>query len=1384
MRNLKRALSLALAFVMVMSMMVVGAGAVSIGDFSDADEIVNQEAVTVLATLNVITGKDDGTYDPTGTITRAEMATIICRVLNGGSDPVLGESVTDSYTDTSSHWAKAYIEYCTTLGIVSGKGDGTFDPSGNVTVSEAAKMVLVALGYNASIESYTGANWQINVDARANPLGLYDDLSYTNTNAALTRDNAAQMLYNALDCDMVEYEYVLDTTSSTITGSTQLKSDSTLGTLLEEKFDAVKVEGIVVANEVANLNTSGSLDTERTRILVTNYEDQEYYGAVANDDGIYTRTVDFSVTTGMNELGRKVFFYVEKESTSTNAEVLGSVILSEENRVVTNYSADPFTDIADDNNLDLVTSGDEATQVARNYGNAEDIDDNAQEYDEKTIKGEEKIFIDNDDDSEVEYIIVNTYRFGKVTSYVSSGDGSITVNYGTDGTFTADDADDVVGFEDVSRDDYVIAIEVGGDLYVELADTITGTMDGYDTATDINGDSKIGKLTVDNEDYDVSLVGGYTGGSDDIKAARDYGEEYLDSEATFYLTKGGFIAAVGEGDGSAYKYALVLATGNSGLEDRVRVALSDGSTGTYTVDDNSPVDETEAEIGTVYRYTLNSSDEIRLTEIDPDNQDSLTAASFEQDRTAIRGNGGDKSAYYATSSTAFFYVGYVDEDGNTDIHNIPENGRIDTDDVDIYTGYQQAPDLDDGNIYADIYVRGDSGSTQVGAVIFYGSDSLSSADMDDSIYITDIIRRTTDYTVVEAYIAGEAELQQVNIDSSENPQEGDAYTYTINSDGYYELDALTVGEDGVDGDFGVETASSSTFVSENGDEYVITSETLLVDDSDYLDDPTAELGAGPYENDYVTWVTYNSDNEAILVVISNSSSSGGSGSSSDSDSTTRGDATLTVEGDDLTAEDVRIASNGNLSYTFGVPTSLAADGDTVSYSYAVYIDDSRVERGTQTGEVIDGEVDGTVADLAYDEGDDVEIIISNVTKEGGSSTGDNTGDLDTILSGSTASYSYTLASNGNLSMTVDYTAPEYAADNATVEMTLNVLEDGAQYDTMTVSGSADGTLTGTTSYTGTGTLTFSVADETLSAVKVQYVDGSGNALTLDSSATNTEELSTDEATAIQFTLSDRAYDDGKAGNYTISGVEETSNLTSTATPGTEVDTSSNVFTASGDGYVTITVTGLTEAATVYDVTATDELTTDLALFNWGITGTDADKTLTVDVSGATGITPGSTATVTFKLSAAPAANGIYGYRVVCEALDFDEVLTNDTAENASIRLRENIALTADDITVTAVENLAVESYTWDSGAVTITFNKAVSTPTAASSNADINITSVNSISGYEVSVSEDGLTVTITPKDTNDFAENDTVAVTTSVTAEDGEALSSSVTITLGQPLA
>ena len=863
MRNLKRALSLALASVMVASMTLIGAGAVSINDFSDSADIVNTEAVTVLATLGVITGKDDGSYDPAGTITRGEMSTIISRVLNSGKDPVLGEFVNNTYSDTASHWAKSYIEYCTTLGIVAGKGDGTFDPNGEVTVSEAAKMVLVALGYNAAIEGYTGGTWQINVDARANRLGLYDAMAYTNTSTALTRDNAAQMLYNALDCDKVEYEYVLDTTNGALTGTTQIKSDSTLGTLLEEEFNAVKVEGVVVANEVANLSTNGSLDENRTRIRVTNYDDQEYYG---NSDG--TKAVDFATTTGMDELGRSVMMYVKKNTTSTRAEVLGSVILSQDNNVVTDYSSDPIADVADDNNMDLDNTD---TLVAVNYGSA----DNYGDYTDPKTAGVEKILIDNDDDSEVDYVLMNEYRFGKVTSYVSSGDGSIAVNVG-DTSFTADDTDDVVGFENVARNDYVIAIEVGGKLYVEQAETVTGNLDAYKTNSATPALTT--KLTVDGEEYNVSHITGYTGSTDVIKAAKEYGAAYLDVEATFYLTKGGYIAAVGEVDENAYNYALVLATGTTGLEDRVRVALSDGTVATYDFVTTGNAED-EPKIGNVYRYTITSSGDIRLSKIANNTStvrsmdDADTDEGFSKGKTTIRvtSQAGGSENFYASANTAFFYVGISGGDWNS-LGDPNGNGginTIDSDSVNVYTGYNNAPDLNiptGGSLWAALYTRTED-SNSVGAVVFYGDANLASNKVDNVLYLDSIISRTSSYTNAWVFLNDSAERQQVRLDGDfDASYEGASYTWSQNPDGTYDIDTVPSGNEV--NNVTVTGTSNTTFVA-GGDEYVITDETLMVDDSYYADPAYGELGAGPNEDDVLKSVVFNDDNEAILIVVAN-----------------------------------------------------------------------------------------------------------------------------------------------------------------------------------------------------------------------------------------------------------------------------------------------------------------------------------------------------------------------------------------------------------------------------------------------------------------------------------------------------------------------------------
>ena len=73
-----------------------------------------------------------------------------------------------------------------------------------MSATEAAKMLLGVLGYNAEKSGLVGNDWAINTNVLANQNGLYKNLSNLNANTLLTRDNAAQMIYNALDANMVE----------------------------------------------------------------------------------------------------------------------------------------------------------------------------------------------------------------------------------------------------------------------------------------------------------------------------------------------------------------------------------------------------------------------------------------------------------------------------------------------------------------------------------------------------------------------------------------------------------------------------------------------------------------------------------------------------------------------------------------------------------------------------------------------------------------------------------------------------------------------------------------------------------------------------------------------------------------------------------------------------------------------------------------------------------------------------------------------------------------------------------------------------------------------------------------------------------------------------
>ena len=848
MRNLKRALSLALAAIMVLSVMVVGAGAVNLDDFSDKDQIVNKEAVTVLTTLNVINGKDDGSYDPTGIVTRAEMAKIICVVLNGGSDPALGASTTHTYTDTVNHWAEAYIEYCTQLGIVAGKGNGTFDPNGTVTATEAAKMLLVALGYNAGFENMVGANWAVSTNVLANQNKLYAGLDI-DVDAGLTRDNAAQMAYNALNCEMVAYTYALVTGadgSLTSIPRVEKKDD----TLLSDKFGGVRVEGVVVRNE----QTAASFDG-KTRIDITNEDELTKVGHNFGD------AATFEVSTDASLLGTSVFFYVvpsvASPKNSEKAVVLGNVMDSGKNVVVTTtktFGSDGVTGYMKDN--DVTVNSDTVLYV-----------DGAVSSTAVTAlvnqTGNEVKFIDNDNDGITEAVVQTNYGFGKVTKYSTKDDGTLTID-------TYADSKDyksakIVGFEDVALDDYVVYNVMGGKLYVAKAETVTGKLETYK----YNSDRLKANLTVDGTAYTFSQSCAY---NKDGKL--DLPDNYLDNsymgkEITLYMDKFGYVAATSEVQGfTDYAYIANASSNNdaSGLAGSVRVyaILADGTEASYVVNDldkKSPagvdtdisdgIDTGKVGIGAVYGYYVNSDGKIDLTSV---NNTSYVAGNsknitYDKGDSTISADG--LNPKLVNSNTVFFYV-MKEVDASGDVTTTVKS-------VETYVGKDNAPSVKvqttDGGA-ANTLVRAipsrDDASI-AGAVVFEVGQ-VTSANV---LYLYQYVKSTGENAIYNAVIDGKL-VEGITVDSKLTNLSG-AYTYTITSKGYYNLNTISTG---LQTDF-VKLADGKTVVLDNGTEVKITASTSMAE----IDGSDTAIITGVTKKDYVT-VVYNTNTmEALGIYI-------------------------------------------------------------------------------------------------------------------------------------------------------------------------------------------------------------------------------------------------------------------------------------------------------------------------------------------------------------------------------------------------------------------------------------------------------------------------------------------------------------------------------------
>lgn len=171
-------------------------------NFTDATQIFHWDAVSFLSIWGVIAGKSSGAFAPAATVTRAEMAKMLCAIRFGGHDLVEPPAEGYIFRDTQGHWAESYIADCAEQGMIEGRGDGLFDPDAPVTAAEAAKMILVLLGYDPTAFGLAGETWKVNTLTLSS--ALFVGIVILEPDEPLCRDDAAQMLYNALNSHPME----------------------------------------------------------------------------------------------------------------------------------------------------------------------------------------------------------------------------------------------------------------------------------------------------------------------------------------------------------------------------------------------------------------------------------------------------------------------------------------------------------------------------------------------------------------------------------------------------------------------------------------------------------------------------------------------------------------------------------------------------------------------------------------------------------------------------------------------------------------------------------------------------------------------------------------------------------------------------------------------------------------------------------------------------------------------------------------------------------------------------------------------------------------------------------------------------------------------------
>ena len=528
---MKKLLALMLSMAMVFT---IGTSVMAYSDVEEGTYV--SEAVTVLSNLDILNGYEDGTFKPEATITRAEMAKIVCEALGYygmGSDKTPFDDV------EPKHWAAGYINTAASLGIINGYGDGKFGPEDTVTYEQAVKMVVCALGYEPMAADRGG--WSSGYTSVAANIGLTKGMSSS------ARGDIAVLIYNALTTPVMEQtSYGSDTRYEVLDGAGNKEYKTIL-----TKRDIYIAIGIVgdtfnkdeIKFEVTRDSKDGEFEASEKEITflmsnsdIANYTHQEVEVYVAEDDGEYTvlavkvanKTETFTlVSDDIKDIdGNRITYYVD----SPNSSRTKTLTIDKDATIEYNKAA-----------------------LAAN------------ETFETKIKGKDDIeivFIENNGDSDYDVIVMTEY-VSAIVETVNVSKDKITLGSRTI-TFDFDDNNKTYIFLDDEGNELTLADFEEDDVVAYVSDTtnpkdadylkiiklsnsiITGTVDSVQNNEQI--------VTIDNEEYKV------------IDTAIWNQISTPGTEGTFYVGLTGKIVYF---DGSAVvgKYGYVISAGTNDWND-------------------------------------------------------------------------------------------------------------------------------------------------------------------------------------------------------------------------------------------------------------------------------------------------------------------------------------------------------------------------------------------------------------------------------------------------------------------------------------------------------------------------------------------------------------------------------------------------------------------------------------------------------------------------------------------------------------------------------------------------------------------------------------------------------------------------------------------------